>query len=155
MLKLKNAMGYIWATASILVFAVFVMLSQGPADEINKILNIKISPRIDGGEVARIVKHKTYETIIHREVFDGVLNERKNGFVQIEWKPVSGILPEEIDEDIDYDNNGEKDFTVHYKANINSLSIEKNNPQILEISKIGVFSYKDIKGFRIELSKQK
>ena len=153
MLKRKQYLGYIWAAASILVFLAFTFLSQQPADNINSILNIKISPRVNGGEISRTIKHQKYETRIHRPVFDGVLTERKDGFVQIEWKPISGALPDNIVEDIDYDNNGEKDFTIHFNTGLNTVSIEKYNKEVEGISEGWIYYYKDIKGVRVNLRK--
>ena len=54
---------------------------------------ITVSPRFSGGEVIRSVDHGTYKTVIHRPVFDGLIGERRDGFIQIEWHPVTALPP--------------------------------------------------------------
>jgi hypothetical protein len=63
--------------------------------------------------VVRRIEHEAYATEIHRPVFDGLLCERNWGFVQVDWAPADR-LPDRIDEEIDYDGDGQADFRIHF-----------------------------------------
>ncbi len=38
-----------------------------------------------------MIDHGTYNTFVHRPVFDGLVGERSEGFVQVDWKPAEGL----------------------------------------------------------------
>ncbi len=115
--KIRSFLAYF--LAALMVPVVFVTLRgmQPLAQELVKITGVVISPWYTGGEVARVVTHGAYETRIHRPVFDALVGERQEGFVQVVWSPTTA-LPETVVETIDYDNNRQVDFlvTLHPKT---------------------------------------
>lgn len=55
---------------------------------------LKISARFSGGEVVSSVRRGAYTTFIHRPVFDGAVGERRqDGFIQVDWAPLSALPP--------------------------------------------------------------
>ncbi len=72
---------------------------------------VKISPRFSGGEVVLVKDHGTYTTSVHRPVFDGLLGERREGFVQVDWEPVTA-LPGTIREEIDVFGDGTSELQL-------------------------------------------
>ncbi len=115
--KIKSLLGYF--LAALMVPVVFVtLMGMGPlAQGLVKITGVVISPWYTGGEVVGTAAHGAYETRIHRPVFDALIGERREGFVQVVWGPAAA-LPETVIEEIDYDNNGQADFqiTLHPKS---------------------------------------
>src|SRR5512136_1900572 len=57
---------------------------------------LKTSANWTGGEVAQTIDHGTYQTEVHRPVFDALIGERRQGFVQVAWRPPEA-LPARID----------------------------------------------------------
>lgn len=154
MIRSKSFFGYLWASTAILAFVFFVGISQTPVEKLNSIFNIRVSSRITGGEISREIKHENYNTVIHKPVFEGIFSDRKDGFVQIAWDSGNKALPTEINEEIDYDNDGKKDFSVKFDTVQNTASIEKFNPDVKDINKEWIFSYKSKKGIRVGLRKE-
>ena len=109
--KLKSFLGYFIAV--MMVPVVFVtLMGMGPlATGLVEATGVVISPWFTGGEVTRTITHGAYDTRIHRPVFDALVGERREGFVQIVWGPAAS-LPGTIVEDIDYNNDGRADFQI-------------------------------------------
>ena len=109
--KIKALLGYL-AAVLMVPLALFTFIGLGPVSEaIVNVTGVQISPWYTGGEVVRTVSHPTYETRIHRPVFDALIGEQREGFVQIVWTPLEA-LPGKVEETIDYDNDGTPDFTI-------------------------------------------
>jgi hypothetical protein len=102
-----------------MVPVVFVTLMgmEPLATNLVKVTGVEISPWITGGKVARTISHGRYETRIYEPVFDAMIGQRREGFVQIVWG-AAGSLPETIVEAIDYNHDGQADFevTLHPKT---------------------------------------
>jgi hypothetical protein len=109
--KLKSFFGYFIAALMVPVVFITLMGMMPLAEGLVKASGVVISPWFTGGEIARSLTHGTYETLIHRPVFDGLIGQRKSGFVQVVWTPAS-LLPETIVEDIDFNGDGQADFQV-------------------------------------------
>ena len=111
MQKLRAIGGYTWAVLTIpIVLATFMGLNFWPKTLVNA-TGLKVSPWFTGGEVRKTVDHGSYQTLIHRPVFDGLVAQYSSGFVQIDWGPPSA-LPEQISEDVDLDGDGRPAFHV-------------------------------------------
>jgi hypothetical protein len=151
--KAKELFGYLWACVSILILAVMVISSQMPVEKVNALFPMKISERISGGEIHREIRHQGYDTLIYHPVFEGIFADRKDGFVQVEWVSGSGQLPVVLIEDIDYDNDGEKDFTVRLTTKTEEAAIEEYNPEIRDPERIEVYRYENLIGLRVSLKR--
>ncbi len=81
---------------------------------------MKINPNYTGGEVAFREISPACTLVVHKPVFNGFLRERKEGFVQVDWR---GKIPEIISDTIYYDGNGTKDFLVSIDTKSNAAKI--------------------------------
>ncbi len=117
--KTKSILGYSWAVfCMILVLATFVGMGVW-AQVLARATGVKVSPRFSGGEIARVIDHASYQTMLHEPVFQGLIEQRTGGFVQIDWRPREHqALPPVLDEEIDVDGNG----TVDLRIRVDTLS---------------------------------
>lgn len=132
--KIRSILGYMWAGAAIIVvFATFLGSSI-----FSRVLvtasGVKISPLYSGGEVVRFVDHGSYKALIHRPVFDALIGERSEGFIQLNWEPLAG-LPPVIEESIDYTGDGKADFSVRIDTKTGEASLTPINPMVISIKK--------------------
>ncbi|HTY24814.1 MAG TPA: hypothetical protein VMC85_16915 [Desulfomonilaceae bacterium] len=132
--RLKSILGY---TAAVL--ATFIVLATFMGNDyfsykFASATGIKVSPRYTGGEIVKVVEHGTYTTIIHRPVYDGLLGERKDGFIQIKWKSVAG-LPPVIHETVDYDGDNKADLLVTLDTATGETMVVGYNPAVVSVKK--------------------
>jgi hypothetical protein len=97
---------------------------------------LKVTPIYTGGEVTQTIQHEGYETLIYQPVFDGLVCERKNGFIQIGWKPTQDRLPELINETVDFDRDGKNDFRIDLNTSTNTGRLEGYNPCVVSLGNI-------------------
>ncbi len=111
--RLKTSVGTAWAVLCFLIVpATFVGLGFWSRTLANG-TGIQVSPRFTGGEVRLSTDHGSYQTRLHRPVFDGLLGERRDGFVQIDWVPNNGQpLPALIEEEFDIEGDGIVEFRI-------------------------------------------
>ncbi len=121
---IKKFLAYGWALMAVPILLATFMGMNLWAQKLVGFTGLKVSPIYTGGEVARTIRHEGYETLIHQPVFDGLLCERKNGFVQIGWKATEGKLPELIDEAIDFDGDEKNDFRIRLNTTTNTCQLE-------------------------------
>ena len=70
---------------------------------------MKINPNYTGGEINHQIISAGCTLDVRKPVFDGLIKERKNGFVQLDWR---GNIPEKISDTIDYNLDGRPDFKI-------------------------------------------
>lgn len=108
--KLKQAAGYAWAAGA---FAA-AMAALPHYESLGRRIaaaGFKISPVFSGGEIARTIDRGGYRVFIHRPVFDALLGENKDGFIQIDWGPAEA-LPEKIKENVALDGEAPIKFML-------------------------------------------
>lgn len=141
MTRFKTFLYYSWALMGVpIVLATFMGMNFW-AKKLVAITGLEVSPRFTGGQVINTVKHDEYKTLIHRPVFNGLIRERRNGFVQIKWKPnearpsKSGrdeaLLPRLIDEEIDFDTDGRSDFRIRLDTQTNEAELQAFNDEVV------------------------
>ncbi|MBK8882207.1 MAG: hypothetical protein IPN67_07385 [Bacteroidales bacterium] len=126
MKKLKAKTGIIWA---ILGLPLIIILSPGMnsfSESAAKLPFVKINPNYTGGEVARQIISPNCTIDIRKPVFNGLTGERKNGFVQVDWR---GKIPEEIIDTIDFNLDNLPDFRVHILTKQERTEINAFNSQ--------------------------
>jgi hypothetical protein len=130
--KLKSLFGYGWASLSLVaVLATFIGLNFW-AKTLAKDTGIRISPRFSGGEVRQTIDHGSYKTLLHRMVFDGLVNERSKGFVQIDWVPgEKQQLPAAIEEELDIDGDGASDISIHVDTSDGKAGMLRQAPYVI------------------------
>jgi hypothetical protein len=109
MKKLRIITGIVWAFLGLILIIVLFPGLTGLSSSLAKFPFMKIHPRYSGGEVVKRIVNESCTLDVRQPVFKGLISERKNGFVQIDWR---GVVPEEIRDTIDYDSDGRKDFII-------------------------------------------
>jgi hypothetical protein len=133
MAKLKPVLGYAVAALSILVMVAAIMawiLQLGVP--LVSATGLRLSANWSGGEVARTIDHGSYQTDIHRPVFDALIGERTEGFVQVAWRPADA-LPARIDEEIDADADGRADFRIELETATRQASLATYSPNVMDL----------------------
>jgi hypothetical protein len=151
MKKLKGFLGYLWAvSAFFVVLATFFgndYLSRKLAAE----TGVTVSARYSGGEIVRVIDHGSYKTYLHRPVFDGLIVERDDGFIQMNWEPFVG-LPSVIEETIDFDGNGKGDFFITLDTKTGTASLISYNTTVVSVDR--VYKLKNGWAARVSLRKK-
>ena len=129
MKKLISATGYLWAIACLLIVPVTFIANDSLALQLSRMPFMKIHPRYSGGEVLRTYESNGMKIRINRPVFDALLGESKIGFVQVTFTG-TGRLPENIRESIDYNGDGEADFTVYISTVSGNTELTSHNPLV-------------------------
>lgn len=136
MKRLTTILAYGWALMMVpLILATFIGMPFW-AEKLVGFTGLRVSPWFSGGEVAQIVKHEQYDTIVHRLVFDGLIGEKKKGFVQIDFKAEEGPFPEVINEQIDYDQDGNSDVLINLNTKTNEVTFEPYNQQVIGLGEV-------------------
>ncbi len=121
MKRVKIIAGLIWAFACLVIIIVLFPGLSGFAESLSEAPFMKIHPRYSGGEIAKQIVTRSCTLDIRKPVFKGLTGDRKEGFVQLDWR---GKVPEIISDSIDYDFDGVCDFFI--------FADTKNNNTILK-----------------------
>jgi hypothetical protein len=124
MRRFKTILGIAWAAAAIpIVLAGFIGSDSLGARAVTA-TGIRVSPWYTGGDSLRCEDHGGWRTVIHREVTRGLLGERPEGFVQVDFKPDGdSSLPVQIDAEIDLDGEGSADVRVRLDTRKNTVEL--------------------------------
>ena len=134
MSRLRTILGYSWAFLALPIILATFIANDFWAAKLVAGTGLKVSPWLTGGEVLQTVKYEQYQAVIHRAVLDGVIWQRSQGFVQINWLPVQdGGLPQVIEEEIDYNRDGTKDFRIQLNTVNNKVVLTSYNSSVLAI----------------------
>ncbi len=130
--KLAPGIGYTWAfLCFVVILATFVGLDFW-RDGLVRATGIHVSPRFSGGEVRQTIKHGSYQTRVHRLVFDGLISDRATGFVQIDWVPQKdGTLPPVLEEQFDLDGDGTVDAGVRVETSAVKAHLLRQAPWVM------------------------
>jgi len=149
MAKLKSILGYIVAVLSMLIMiAAMVALVLELGDPFVSATGLKTSANYSGGEVVQTLEHGTYQTEVHRPVFDALIGEHKKGFIQVAWRPADG-LPARIDEEIDADADGQADFRVELDTATQQASLTPLSPNVIGLE--GIYDLGETLAIRVKL----
>lgn len=130
--SLKKISGYAWAILCLAVVPVMFIGNPYFGARLVSATGVTVSPWYSGGEVVRTVDHGTYKTIIHRPVFDGLIGKRKEGFIQVEWMPVTA-LPTVIMDKIDFTGDGKEDFTFRLDTADGIGTLTAHRPSVIDL----------------------
>ena len=130
MKKIKIIAGTIWALLCLLLILILFPGLNSFSGSAAKLPFMKINPNYSGGEVAKHIISKNYTIDIRKPVFDGLIKERKSGFVQIDWR---GTIPDDITDTIDYDLDGNADFRIRIGRGVQLAEISSFNCKVRKI----------------------
>jgi hypothetical protein len=148
MSKLKAFLGYTFAALSpLIVLASFIGLDF-LAEPFIAATGLTVSANFTGGEVVQAVDHGAYRAAIHRPVFDALIGERKEGFVQIDWTPVEA-LPALVEDEIDVDGDGQADMRLQVDAANEETTLTAYAPWVLEVE--GTYRLPEMLAVRVKL----
>jgi hypothetical protein len=136
MSRVRAVLGYSWALLALPIILATFIGNGFWAEKLVAATGLKVSPWFTGGEVVQTIDHLEYQTIIHRPVFDGLIWQRGQGFVQIDWQPQAGVLPGGVDETIDYDRDGTEDFRIQLNTETNRAKLIASKSYIIGIEHI-------------------
>lgn len=148
MKKIKSFLGYTYALICIPIILAGFIEMDFLGSTIVSATGVTINPRLSGGKVINTITHSEYNTLIHKSVFDGLFSERNDGFVQIDWTPLNS-LPENIEEEIDYDGDGSNDFKIILDTKNCSGEIKAYNSYVMSLE--GCYKLKNSIAARIFL----
>lgn len=144
---------YLWA---LLAFPIVLATFTGNsfwAEKLVAIAGLEISPWDTGGEIVQRIDQGNYQTLVHRPVFDGLICERKNGFVQVDWKATGEVLPAIINDEIDYDCDGTNDFQIRLDTGKNKADLVELSPDVIELER--VYKLEDGRAVRVLLKNKR
>jgi hypothetical protein len=111
MKKILNIPAYIWAFACLIVLIITFMNNDALAKQMSRLPFMKIHPKYQGGELNRSYEENGLKIAVNKSVHSSLFKSSHKGYVQVTFSNDS-TLPRQISETIDYDFNGEPDFTV-------------------------------------------
>ena len=132
MKKIRAILGYSWAILVIPIIFVALMGMDGWANMLMS-TGIKVNPWFTGGEVVKEVTQKDYDLKIHRPVFDALIGQKSQGFVQLDIKNKNEKLPHKINLEIDFDNDKKLDFKIDLDTVNDKAKIESRESNIISI----------------------
>jgi len=135
MKRFKTILGYTAAAFAMLVVLATFLGNSYFSHKLVSATGLKVSPWYTGGEIVQVVEHDTYKALIHRPVFDGLIGERQEGFIQINWESRTG-MPPVIRETADYDGDNKTDFIVILDTVTGKTSITGYNPAVVSVQKM-------------------
>ena len=150
MKKVKIIAGITWALISLIVILVLFPGLNGFSESASKLPFMKINPNYTGGEVARQMTSEGCTLDIRKPVFDGLTGERRNGFVQLDWR---GNVPAIINDTIDFNLDGVSDFAVLINRNEAKTELVSLSPVVKNLGVSTQTSYGW--SIRVELEKEK
>lgn len=130
MRKIKIIAGVTWALAGLVLIIVLFPGLNSFSSSAASLPFMKINPNYSGGEVAKQLYSSCCTLDIRKPVFEGLLKERKSGFVQIDWR---GNLPDKLIDTIDYNLDGIHDFLVQVNRNNSETRLVTFNPLVSKI----------------------
>jgi hypothetical protein len=150
MKTLKGVLAYSWAFLTIFIVLATFMGNDYFSGKLASATGITVSPWFSGGEIVRTVDHGTYKTYLHRPVFDALIGERREGFMQLNWEPYEG-LPSVIQEEIDYNGDNRTDFRITLDTHTGDKTLTTQNPSVLSTE--GPYRLKKGWAVRVRLKK--
>jgi len=137
MAKLKSVLGYTWAVVCFLIILATFFGNQKFSQALSRAPFMKINPLYSGGEVEETVDHLTYKTLIHRPVFEALIGESAEGFVQVNWVFMKGggfeDLPNPIVEKVDFDLDEKDDFEINLNTQTGDASLIAYNSSVVSV----------------------
>jgi len=135
MKKIKTILAYAWAAMGLPIILITLIGSQPLATGLVNLTGIRISPLQTGGDVVKTVVRDDYSINIYETVFDALIGESKEGFVQIAWQ-AAGEFPQALDDEVDYDGDGQADFRLQWQAGQEEPLLTAYNEKVLGLEAV-------------------
>ena len=135
MRKLKALLGYALAGLALVIVLATLMGMSAWEKALVAATGVRVSPWFTGDDVVRTDSHGRYEMRIHRPVFQALIGERDEGFVQVDWAPADS-LPAGVEHAVDYDGDGTVDFLVRLDTDQGRADVTPVGPEVLGLRDI-------------------
>jgi hypothetical protein len=130
MKKIKIILGIFWAILCLIIIIVLFPGLNSFSSGFSRLPFMKINPNFTGGEAAEQIVMESCTLVIRKPVFDGLIGERKYGFVQLDWR---GKLPDIVCDTIDYDMDKKPDFAIRISRSEPSTVLKSLNPKVRKV----------------------
>jgi hypothetical protein len=128
MKKVKTVLGIFWAVLCLVLIIILFPGLNGFSAKMGSLPFMKINPNYTGGEISKQIVMESCTLVVRKPVFDGLIGERKKGFVQLDWR---GGLPDIINDTVDYNSDGKADFSIKIDRKNSSTELRPLSPEVL------------------------
>jgi hypothetical protein len=130
MKKIKIIAGITWAMAGLVLIIILFPGLNGFSSSAARLPFMRINPNYTGGDAAGQFISEGCTVVVRKPVFDWLIGEKKNGFVQVDWR---GNIAEIINDSIDYNLDGIPDFNVQVDRKNLDTRLVSFNPLVKNI----------------------
>ncbi len=150
MAKLKSVLGTLWAlTALPLLLVMFFGYGHWPRLLV-AVTGLQVSPWYTGGEVVSTIPREGYDTLVHRPVFDALVGQRSQGFVQVDLvPPEGGVLPTVVEESVVVQDNPALAIRVRVDTAARTATLGASGTHVIGVE--GVYGLKSGLAVRVSL----
>jgi hypothetical protein len=138
MKKIKIAAGIFWAILCLILILILFPQLNTFSSGVSRLPFMKINPNFTGGEVAERIVMESCTLVVRKPVFDGLIGERRHGFVQVDWR---GKIPDIINDTIDYNMDKIPDFAIRINQSEHLTVLNPLNPKVREVGVSTPVSY--------------
>jgi hypothetical protein len=128
MKKVKTVLGIFWAVLCLVLIIILFPGLNGFSAKMASLPFMKINPNLTGGDISKQIVMESFTLVVRKPVFDGLIGERKKGFVQLDWR---GTPSEIINDSVDYNSDGKTDFIVRIDRKNNSTELRPLSPEVI------------------------
>ena len=134
MKRLSTIPAYLWAIACLLLIPVTFIGNESFARQMAKLKFMKVNPVYTGGEISDSINEPGLNTYIYEPVFEAIIGESKEGFIQVKFSSPSDTLPEMITRPIDYNLDDSNDFILEVNTVTGKTLLTSLNPLVKDIA---------------------
>jgi len=151
---LKLWLGYIWVITALAVSITGFMNLESVAEVLFVKGGFQVTENWRGGAIDSVKVHEDYRTIIHEPVFAGLLTEKKQGFIRIDWVSDQG-LPDIIVEAVDYNSDGRVDFTMELNTIDNRVNFHSKQSKDFTLMDEKLLVFDKSRSIRIKIKRRR
>jgi hypothetical protein len=130
MKKVKIIAGITWAFLGLILILILFPGMNSFSSSAAKLPFMKINPNFTGGEISHQMISEGCTLDIRKPVFNGLIGERKHGFVQLDWR---GNITDKLNDTVDYDLDGVPDFYIFIDRKESKTEIEPFSDKVKDI----------------------
>jgi hypothetical protein len=132
MKKLRIIPAYLWAAICFVLIPITFIKNDALAEKLAHLPFMKIHPKYSGGDERIAYIKNGLHISVFEPVYSGIRAKGSDGFVQVKFAGTNN-MPDSINEVIDYDLNGDPDFSVSINTSNGETSLEKLNSHVRSI----------------------
>ena len=132
MKKLIIILGFTWAAICLVIILIMFPGLDSFSRQLARLPFMKVNPTLSGGDTVRSVTREDYTFHIHRPVFDALIGESSNGFIQLdlEW---NDSIPVPVNDSIDFNMDDHIDFFISIDPLSDQVHLNPLQPHVRDI----------------------